>query len=197
MIPINDSMTRAAALFGALLLFLCGFGWYLSMGLWNFPTRAGFQYLAEDAGFQAVYATEPGPHALSFDFTDPKELEGQSLYRSSRGSITVTRVDNITDTTCRIWFRADGSLGRGGGTLVSACLPQWENTQAAPLLSSLLTEPQIPYHAYLSNYDGDLGERGNQFAVTVFRDQAEDRQETPAEVCLIFPELQKVTFTQA
>ncbi|MDO4516712.1 MAG: hypothetical protein Q4C76_06225 [Bacillota bacterium] len=194
---MHDDLTRAGALFGSLLLFILGFGWYLSMGLWNFPTQAGFQAFTQEAGFQALYETEPGPHTLTFPFSDPKTLEGRSLYRGSGGSIIVTRVDNITDTTCRIWFRADGSLGRGGGTLVSACLPQWGESQAAPLLSSLLTEPQIPYHAYLSNYDGDLGERGNQFAVTVFRDQAEDHQEAPAEVCLIFPELQKVTFTQA
>lgn len=185
-------MTRAAALFGALLLFLCGFGWYLSMGLWNFPTRAGFQYLAEDAGFQAVYATEPGPHALSFDFTDPKRLEGQSLYRSSRGSITVTRVDNITDTTCRIWFRADGSLGRSGGVLVSACLPQLGKNGGSTLLSSLLAEPQEIYHAYCSNYDADLREQGNHFAVTVFCEQAPS--ESQSEVSLVFSDLQMVTF---
>lgn len=185
-------MTRAAALFGALLLFLCGFGWYLSMGLWNFPTQAGFQYLAEDAGFQAVYATEPGPHALSFDFTDPKRLEGQSLYRSSRGSITVTRVDNITDTTCRIWFRADGSLGRSCGVLVSACLPQLGKNGGSTLLSSLLAEPQEIYHAYFSNYDADLREQGNHFAVTVFCEQAPS--ESQSEVSLVFSDLQMVTF---
>lgn len=194
---MRDDLTRAAALFGALLLFILGFGWYLSMGLWNLPTQAGFQAFTQEAGFQALYETEPGPHTLTFAFSDPKALEGRSLYRGSGGSITVTRVDNITDTTCRIWFRADGSLGRGRGTLISACLPQWENPQAAPLLSSLLAEPQPLYHAYLSNYDRDLGERGNQFAVTVFRDQSEDQQAAPAEVSLIFPELQKVIFTRA
>lgn len=185
-------MTRAAAFFGALLLFLCGFGWYLSMGLWNFPTQAGFQYLAEDTAFQAVYATEPGPHVLSFDFTDPKQLEGQSLYRSSHGSITVTRVDNITDTTCRIWFRADGNLGRSGGVLVSACLPQLGKTVGPPLLSPMLAEPQEVYDAYFSNYDAGLRAQGNHFAVTVSCPQAPTGSQP--EVSLVFSNLQMVTF---
>ncbi len=194
-IPINDSMTRAAALFGALLLFLCGFGWYLSMGLWNFPTREGFQHLAEDDDFQAVYAMEPGPYTLTFDFTDPKRLEGETLYRSSLGSILVTRVDNITDTSCRIWFRADGSLGRSGGCLVSACLPQLEKNSGSTLLSALLAEPQEVYTAYFSNYDGNLREHGNHFAVTIFRAQTAD--DAPTEVSLVFNELHRVTFEKA
>lgn len=188
---MTHPMTRAAALFGSLLLFFCGFGWYLSMGLWNFPTHSGFQYLAEDSSFQALYSTVPGPHTLSFDFTAPEKLEGQSLYHSSSGAITVTRVDNVTDTACRIWFRADGNLNRSGGEMVSACLPQLGKTKASTLLSSLLAEPQEAYHAYFSNYDADLGTQGNQFAVTVFCEQTPSQQQ---EVSLVFGDLQMVTF---
>lgn len=183
--------TRAAALLGAVLLCLCGFGWYLSMGVWAFSLDEGFRHLAESEAYEAVYTTEDGPFSLTLDWGDPRDLVGQDLCRTKEGTITVSRVDNITETTCRVWFQAVGTLARDGGTLLSACLPQ--NDKKDPLLfSSLQTSDPEGCTAYLSNYDTALRDRGNQFAVTLLL--ADDA--APEAVTLTFANLQKVTFSQ-
>lgn len=185
---------RVAALLGAALLFLCGFGWYLSTGVWTFSMHEGFRYFAENEAYEAVYSTEDGPFSLTFDFAAPADLVGRDLCRTKESTITVSQVDNITETSCRIWFRAEGSLAGDGGILLSACLPQ-DDKKDPLLFSSLQTSDQEAYTSYLSNYDTALGDRGNQFAVTVLQTQTEG---TPPEtLTLTFANLQKVTFSQA
>lgn len=184
---------QAAALLGAVFLFLCGFGWYLSMGMWAFSLEEGFSYLAEDEAYEAVYSAENGPFSLTFALDDPKALVGETLFSSKESTITVSQVDNITGTSCRIWFQAVGTLAGDGGTLLSACLPQ-DDKKIPLLFSSLQTNDQERYTAYLSNYDTALGDRGNQFAVTVLQSRTEEA--TAEAVTLTFANLQKVTFSR-
>ena len=178
-------LSGALAALGALVLLYLFYLLLFSNGAVG-TRQNGFRYQLGDAAYRTAVYTLTDPCELEIDLDEPASSIGAVLYQDDKGcTITVSALEEVNGRWV-ITFRAEGTLTRLGGRLVSGCYDE----RSVASLNSVHVEAadglSLAVSAGGRTWPGELADvqpmdaRGNFFSFYLFPQEPEETPETGA-----------------